>query len=285
MSTESRLSRYRVPRYAISVPVNITVLRSGIPDSIPGRLLNIGEGGVAAVLAAELRPGDSAAIEFRLPDVALPLRAKAVVRHQSDLRCGLAFLALSPEQRTMIQYWADRVQIQTQMQIPVSSSCSPASRSRGTPARHGLRRRHRLLQTGSCLALLAFLCVGGAEWWRWHRAWHELESRIRNGALAGISGHAPAQVAAGTMERLLTHKVDPVYPDDARKAKLEGVVLIDAVIGSNGTVLHVQPLSGPEMLESAAVDAVKWWRFRPYDVNGEPIDVETTIAVGFPPGA
>jgi protein TonB len=127
--------------------------------------------------------------------------------------------------------------------------------------------------------------MGGVEWWRWHRAWHELESRIPNGAWAGVSGHAPAQVAADTMERLLTHKVDPVYPDAARKAKLEGVVLIDAVIGSNGTVLHVRPLSGPEMLEPAAVDAVKWWRFRPYDVNGEPIDVETTFAVGFPPGA
>jgi TonB family protein len=285
MSTESRLSARRVPRYSLSVPVDITVLRSGIPDSIPGRLLNVGPGGVAAVLAAELRPGDSAGIEFRLPDVAVPLRAKAVVRHQSDLRCGLEFLALSPEQRTMIQYWADRVQTQTQAQIPASPSSSPILISRRAPARRRLRLRHSLVRTGSCLALLGFLCIGSVEWWRWHRAWHELESRIRNGAMADISGHAPAQVSASAMERLLTHKVDPVYPDAARKAKVEGVVLIDAVIGSNGTVLHVQPLSGPEILEPAAVDAVKWWRFRPYDVNGEAIDVETTIAVGFPPGA
>jgi TonB family protein len=283
MSTESRLSAHRTPRYPLSVPIDVTVLRCGIPDSIPGRLLNICEGGVAVVLAAELRPGDSAGIEFRLPDVAMPLCTRAVVRHQRDLRCGLEFLALSPEQRTMIRYWADRVHMQPQ--TPVSSSPSPVAVPRRSPAKYRIRVRRSLWRNGACLALLALLCIGTVEWWQWQRTWHELESRIRNGATSDISGHAPAPVSASAMEQLLTHRVDPVYPDAARKARVEGVVLIDAVIGSNGTVLHVQPLSGPDILAPAAVDAVKWWRFRPYDVNGEPIDVETTIAVAFPPGA
>jgi TonB family protein len=280
MSTESQFSARRSARYALSVPVDITVLRSGVPDRIPGRLLNICEGGAAAVLAVELRPGDSAGVEFRLPDVAMPLRAKAVVRHQRDLRCGLEFLGLSAEQRTMIGYWADRIE----MQVQVSSPASPILASRRPPARRRTWLRHSGLRTGSCLTLLAFSLIGAVEWWHWHQGWHELESRIHSGALSAASGHAPAQVSASAMERLLTHKVDPVYPDVARKEKVEGVVLIDAVIGSNGTVLHVQPLSGPEILAPAAVDAVKWWRFRPYDVNGEPVEVETTIAVGFPPG-
>jgi TonB family protein len=280
MSTQSQLCARRTSRYALSVPVDITVLRSGIPDRIPGRLLNICEGGAAAVLAVELRPGDSAAVEFRLPDVAMPLHAKAVVRHQRELRCGLEFLGLSAGQRTMIRYWTDRIQ----MQVQVSTPPSPMPASWRLPASRRTRLRHSGLRTGSCLTLLAFSLIGAVEWWHWHQAWHELESRIHGGVIAGSSGHAPAPVSARAMERLLTHKVDPVYPDVARKEKVQGVVLIDAVIGSNGTVLHVQPLSGPEILAPAAVDAVKWWRFQPYDVNGEPVDVETTIAVGFPPG-
>jgi len=105
-----RTNRRRVARYALAVPADITVLRSGIPDSIPGRSLDIGEGGVAVALAGELRPGDSVGLEFWLPDVALALQAKAVVRHQAQLRCGLQFLGVSREQLAMIQYWMARAQ-------------------------------------------------------------------------------------------------------------------------------------------------------------------------------
>src|SRR5882724_6938239 len=62
-------ARRRIPRYPMAVPVDVTVLRSGLPSSIPGRSLDIGEGGVAAVLAAELQTGDWVAVEFQLPNV------------------------------------------------------------------------------------------------------------------------------------------------------------------------------------------------------------------------
>src|SRR6266849_6797685 len=100
--------RRRVPRYPVAVPVDVTVLRSGVPDTVPGRALDVGEGGVAVVLAGELRPGDSVGVEFRLPNLGLPLQAKAVVRHQASLRCGLEFRGLSPEQQAMIRYWGER---------------------------------------------------------------------------------------------------------------------------------------------------------------------------------
>src|SRR5256885_3812466 len=87
----------RIPRFPLAVPVEIAVLRSGVPDSVPGRLINVGEGGIAAILAAELRTGDSVGVSFRLPEVALPVHAKAVVRHRSELRCGVEFLALPAE--------------------------------------------------------------------------------------------------------------------------------------------------------------------------------------------
>src|SRR5882757_2196575 len=89
----------RVPRHPVAVPVDLTVLRSGVPDCIPGRSVDVGEGGLAAIVAGELRPGDSVGVEMRLPHANHPLMAKAVVRHQARLRCGLEFVGLSVDQR------------------------------------------------------------------------------------------------------------------------------------------------------------------------------------------
>jgi protein TonB len=85
------------------------------------------------------------------------------------------------------------------------------------------------------------------------------------------------------MERLLIRKVDPVYPEAARRSNVRGVVVLDAIIAADGTVVHLHPLSGPEGLTSAAMDAVRWWRFRPYRVQGEAEPVETSLAIEFRP--
>src|SRR6266480_3571677 len=119
----------RVFRHAIAIPVDVTVLHSGVPNNIPGRSLDLGEGGMLAVLAAEFRPGDSVGLEFRLPDVSAPLRAKAVVRHQAQLQCGFEFLGLSQDQQASIRYWARRrTQSQPEIQPPeplTSQSTAP----------------------------------------------------------------------------------------------------------------------------------------------------------------
>src|ERR1700740_2208657 len=62
------LGRRVAPRRRVAVPVNVTVLRSGVPDAVPGRSVDVGEGGLGAVLAAELFPGELVGVEFRLPD-------------------------------------------------------------------------------------------------------------------------------------------------------------------------------------------------------------------------
>src|SRR5205823_6829177 len=80
------------------------------PNSSHGRTVEIGEGGVAAVMAAEGQPGEWVAVEFQLPNAGQSLQTKAVVRHHNQLRCGLEFLGLSRDQRYMIRHWAGSAQ-------------------------------------------------------------------------------------------------------------------------------------------------------------------------------
>ena len=74
-------NRRRFGRFAVAVPVDVVVLRSGVPSTIPGRSVDVGEGGVSAVLAGELQPGEAIGISLQLPFVLEPVQAKAVVRH------------------------------------------------------------------------------------------------------------------------------------------------------------------------------------------------------------
>jgi protein TonB len=80
-------------------------------------------------------------------------------------------------------------------------------------------------------------------------------------------------------QRLVT--IAPVYPDIARKARIEGVVLLEAVIGEDGVVRDLRPLRPNAWLDQAAMDAVRQWRFTPTLLNGEPTPVVMTITVTF----
>jgi len=278
-------ARRRIPRYPIAVPVDVTVLRSGLPSSIPGRSLDVGEGGVAAVLAAELQTGEWVAVEFQLPNAGYALQTKAVVRHHNQLRCGFEFLGLSRDQRYMIRHWAGTAQLEpSALDSPVISSplaiAAPVAAVYPAQARarsQMSRPVRRLLWL--TLALLVVVAVISA--WQWHRGWQQLEAQT-----ARKDAHAQppsARIPPEVMERLLIRKVEPVYPDAARRANIQGVVVVDAIIAADGTVVHLQPVSGPDGLTSAAMDAVRWWRFRPYRVQGEPAPVETSLAIEFRP--
>jgi len=267
----------RATRHRLAVPVDLTVLRSGVPDCIPGRSLNVGEGGLAAIVAGELRPGDSVGVEMRLPHANLPLTAKAVVRHQARLRCGLEFVGLSTEQQASIRQWA-----QGEEEIKAERTPAPAS-----PMARGERVVHRPMRRGISrrilwAALAFFVTVGAVGWWQWYHVWSELESHLPV-KRAASGEEVVARVPPAEMEHLLTHKVDPVYPEAAKETKAKGLVVLDAVIGPDGTVRDLRPVSGPDVLEPAALDAVRWWRFEPYRVNGKPVEVETTVAVEFQP--
>jgi TonB family protein len=80
---------------------------------------------------------------------------------------------------------------------------------------------------------------------------------------------------------LLVKKVQPEYPLEAKLVRLEGTVVLRTVIDKTGEVFSVNALSGPPVLESAAVEAVKQWQYRPYSMNGQAVDVETTVEVVF----
>jgi TonB family protein len=89
------------------------------------------------------------------------------------------------------------------------------------------------------------------------------------------------RVSPGMMVRLKMDRSDPTYPAEAKAARVQGAVVLDAVISKEGKIERLKLLSGPEMLQSSALDAVKRWTFRPYLVDGAPVDLETTITVNY----
>jgi TonB family protein len=91
----------------------------------------------------------------------------------------------------------------------------------------------------------------------------------------------PQRVSAGVVEGNLISKVDPVYPDIAKKAHVQGSVVLRAVVAKDGTVKNLQYISGAPMLVVSAIEAVRQWKYKPYILNGEPTEVETTITVNY----
>ena len=90
-------------------------------------------------------------------------------------------------------------------------------------------------------------------------------------------------VSSGVAQGLLVHRVAPQYPAQAKEARLQGTVVLQAVIGKDGSVHSVRALKGNPVLAQAAMDAVKQWRYRPYALNGEPVEADTEISVTFSP--
>ncbi|HZP16854.1 MAG TPA: energy transducer TonB [Terriglobales bacterium] len=83
------------------------------------------------------------------------------------------------------------------------------------------------------------------------------------------------------MQGSLIHRVEPRYPAIAVQTRTEGSVIIKAVISREGRIEQAEVMSGPALLAMAAMDAVRQWRYRPYVLNGEPVEVETEITVNF----
>jgi TonB family protein len=91
----------------------------------------------------------------------------------------------------------------------------------------------------------------------------------------------PVRVAGGVAAGAKIGGENPTYPPDARKAHVEGTVVLRAVISTTGDINSLQVVSGPEALRASAIDAVRTWRYKPYLLNGEPTAVETTININF----
>ena len=110
------------------------------------------------------------------------------------------------------------------------------------------------------------------------------------GVMGGIIGNTAMipkvavqriRVSSGVTQGLVMHKVEPTYPAIAKAARVQGTVVLAAVIGKDGTIQNLHVVSGHPLLQGAAMDAVKQWKYRPYILNGEPVEVDTQVIVNF----
>ena len=111
------------------------------------------------------------------------------------------------------------------------------------------------------------------------------------GVLGGIIGGSlpPPKVAAPQRVRVSSGVVagnkisgpNPTYPAIAKTARIQGQVVLQATISKAGTIENLRAVSGPPMLYQSAIEAVRQWRYKPYILNGEAVEVETTIQVNF----
>jgi TonB family protein len=91
----------------------------------------------------------------------------------------------------------------------------------------------------------------------------------------------PVRVSAGVMAGQVLSRVNPIYPPDAKAAHVEGAVVLHAVISKTGEVRDLYVVSGPDELQASALDAIGQWIYKPYLLNGQPTEVETTITVNY----
>jgi protein TonB len=91
----------------------------------------------------------------------------------------------------------------------------------------------------------------------------------------------PLRVGGNVQAARIVNRVQPVYPPLARQTRISGTVRLHAIIGKDGTVQQLEVLSGHPLLQQAALDAVRQWRYQPTLLNGDPVDVDTTIDVIF----
>jgi protein TonB len=91
----------------------------------------------------------------------------------------------------------------------------------------------------------------------------------------------PLRISAGVAKGRLLVPIQPIYPVIAKTARIQGTVVVEAVISREGTVENLKVVSGPPMLAQAALSAIARARYEPYRLNGEPVEVETTINVVF----
>jgi len=89
------------------------------------------------------------------------------------------------------------------------------------------------------------------------------------------------RVSSGVSTGMLVRRVQPTYPPLARQARIQGVVVLQAQISKDGSIQNLQLISGHPMLAPAAIEAVKQWKYKPYLLNGEPVEVETQVQVNF----
>jgi len=101
------------------------------------------------------------------------------------------------------------------------------------------------------------------------------------GPVVKVAAPKKITVSSGVEASKIIDMVQPIYPPIAKAARIQGTVTLAATIGKNGTIQDLKVVSGPAMLQQAALDAVRRWRYRATVLDGVPVDVDTTISVVF----
>jgi TonB family protein len=142
-----------------------------------------------------------------------------------------------------------------------------------TEKQQEIRGVRRVVVLAACAALALVTC-GSALALGMH-------ANAASGGSDSNAAKTPKQVTVSSekMSHNLLNKVVPVYPPAAKKAKIQGKVELDAVIGTDGNVENLRVISGPQELQQSALDAVRQWTYKPYLLNGDPVEVETTISI------
>ncbi len=126
-----------------------------------------------------------------------------------------------------------------------------------------------------------FGVAGGTGWRRSGR-----HPGRRRPATAEARGSAPAFASAASVQAAkMLRQTLPTYPPIAKTAHVSGTIVLHAIIAKDGTVQELQYVSGPPLLMKAAMDAVRDWRYTPTQLNGDPVEVDTTISVVFSLGS
>jgi protein TonB len=106
-----------------------------------------------------------------------------------------------------------------------------------------------------------------------------------SGTGSGTADHGTLHISTGVMAGRLLAPIQPQYPPIARISHTEGSVVVQAIIAKDGRIESAHVVSGPPLLQSAALEAVRAARYRPYLLNGQPTEVETTITINFKLGS
>jgi periplasmic protein TonB len=114
---------------------------------------------------------------------------------------------------------------------------------------------------------------------------------VLGGIIGGVGGapppppppksNKPLRVGGNVQQANLLRQVQPVYPPIAKTAHISGTVILHAIISKEGTIEQLEYVSGPPLLMKNAMDAVRQWRYKPTMLNGEPVEVDTTVSVVF----
>jgi outer membrane biosynthesis protein TonB len=102
---------------------------------------------------------------------------------------------------------------------------------------------------------------------------------VQSGSAEPAQTSRLARISGGVMAGNILTRVQPVFPKEARDQHVNGSVVMRVIIGTDGLVKSVEPVSGPELLRQPYADAVKQWTYKPYLLNGRPVEVETIVTI------